>query len=142
MIDRQFKGKLKCDKLLWCTETGRYDKIAYVAGTDVIVIGQTDGATTLNTGGLAFCCLMPDGNVENIQDDHILVDVESFGKQAAENISKREHFAGLAMSRMAHSNMDDDSYTSFEEIKRIAHLSTLYADALLEELVKTDKTEQ
>ena len=64
-----------------------------------------------------------------------------FEVQTYSGLTKREYFATMAMSRMAHSNMDDDSYTAFEEIKRIAYLSTLYADALLEELSKTDKTD-
>lgn len=32
------------------------------------LLGTTDGATTLNTGGLAFCIILPDGSVKNVQD--------------------------------------------------------------------------
>lgn len=34
------------------------------------LLGTTDGGMTLNTGGLAFCIILPDGSVENIQDSH------------------------------------------------------------------------
>ena len=34
------------------------------------LLGTTDGATTLNTGGLAFCIILPDGSVKNVQDSH------------------------------------------------------------------------
>jgi len=34
------------------------------------LLGTTDGATTLNTGGLSFCIIMPDGSVKNVQDTH------------------------------------------------------------------------
>jgi len=34
------------------------------------LIGTTDGAMTLNTGGLAFCIILPDGSVKNVQDSH------------------------------------------------------------------------
>ena len=32
------------------------------------LLGTTDGAITLNTGGLAFCIILPDGSVKNVQD--------------------------------------------------------------------------
>jgi len=32
------------------------------------LIGTSDGATTLNTGGLAFCIALPDGTINNVQD--------------------------------------------------------------------------
>ena len=32
------------------------------------LLGTTDGGGTLNTGGLAFCIIMPDGSVKNVQD--------------------------------------------------------------------------
>ena len=32
------------------------------------LLGTTDGAVTLNTGGLAFCIIIPDGSVKNVQD--------------------------------------------------------------------------
>ncbi len=32
------------------------------------LLGISDGAGTLNTGGLAFCIIMPDGSVKNVQD--------------------------------------------------------------------------
>ena len=34
------------------------------------LLGTTDGGMTLNTGGLAFCIILPDGSVENVQDSH------------------------------------------------------------------------
>ena len=34
------------------------------------LLGTTDGATTLNTGGLAFCIILPGGSVKNVQDTH------------------------------------------------------------------------
>ena len=32
------------------------------------LLGTTDGGGTLNTGGLAFCIILPDGKVKNVQD--------------------------------------------------------------------------
>ena len=32
------------------------------------LLGTTDGSITLNTGGLAFCIIFPDGNIKNVQD--------------------------------------------------------------------------
>ena len=32
------------------------------------LLGTTDGGGTLNTGGLAFCIILPDGSVKNVQD--------------------------------------------------------------------------
>jgi len=32
------------------------------------LLGTSDGSSTLNTGGLAFCIIMPDGKVKNVQD--------------------------------------------------------------------------
>ena len=34
------------------------------------LLGTTDGAITLNTGGLAFCIIMPDASVKNVQDTY------------------------------------------------------------------------
>jgi hypothetical protein len=34
------------------------------------LLGTTDGGATLNTGGLAFCIILPDGKVKNVQDTH------------------------------------------------------------------------
>ena len=34
------------------------------------LLGTTDGGSTLNTGGLAFCIILPDGSVKNVQDSH------------------------------------------------------------------------
>ena len=34
------------------------------------LLGTTDGATTLNTCGLAFCIILPDGSVKNVQDSY------------------------------------------------------------------------
>ena len=34
------------------------------------LIGTSDGGGTLNTGGLAFCIILPDGSVYNVQDAH------------------------------------------------------------------------
>jgi len=34
------------------------------------LLGTTDGSITLNTGGLAFCIIFPDGKVKNVQDTH------------------------------------------------------------------------
>ncbi len=34
------------------------------------LLGKTDGVITLNTGGLAFCIIMPDGSVKNVQDTY------------------------------------------------------------------------
>ena len=126
MIDR-FKGKLKRE-----VEKGG---VSYAAGTNVVVIGQTDGATTLNTGGFAFCCVMPNGCIEHIQDTSIIVDMESFSKQSPENITKRELFAGLAMQGLL-------AQTPCRVlIGEIVKEAVQCADALLEELSKTDKTE-
>gem|GEM_PF-5407105 len=125
MIDR-FKGKLKRE-----VEKGG---VSYAAGTNVVVIGQTDGATTLNTGGFAFCCVMPNGCIEHIQDTSIIVDMESFSKQATENMTKRELFAGLAMVGLLSGNGYDDEATT-------ANDAVCYADVLLAKLSKTDKTE-
>ena len=33
-----------------------------------LVLTLTDGSITLNTGGLAFCIIFPDGNIKNVQD--------------------------------------------------------------------------
>ena len=32
------------------------------------LLGTTEGGGTLNTGGLAFCIILPDGKVKNVQD--------------------------------------------------------------------------
>ena len=32
------------------------------------LLGTTDGSITLNTGGLAFCIIFPDGSIKNVQD--------------------------------------------------------------------------
>jgi len=32
------------------------------------LLGTTDAGGTLNTGGLAFCIILPDGKVKNVQD--------------------------------------------------------------------------
>ena len=34
------------------------------------LLGTTDGGITLNSGGLAFCIILPDGSVKNVQDSH------------------------------------------------------------------------
>ena len=34
------------------------------------LIGTSDGGGTLNTGGLAFCIILPDGSVGNVQDSY------------------------------------------------------------------------
>ena len=34
------------------------------------LLGTTDGGSTLNTVGLAFCIIMPDGSVKNVQDTY------------------------------------------------------------------------
>ena len=34
------------------------------------LLGTTDAGMTLNTGGLAFCIILPDGSVKNVQDDY------------------------------------------------------------------------
>lgn len=34
------------------------------------LLGTTDAGATLNTGGLAFCIILPDGKVKNVQDTH------------------------------------------------------------------------
>ena len=36
------------------------------------LLGTSDGGTTLNTGGLAFCIILPDGEVKNVQDTDCL----------------------------------------------------------------------
>ena len=51
-------------------------------------------------------------------------------------LTKRELFAVMAMKGMGLSTYPDDS-----EVSAIGIAATKYADALLEELVKTDKTE-
>jgi len=37
-------------------------------GKVVTILGQSDGGGTLNTGGIAFCCMFEDGSIKNIQD--------------------------------------------------------------------------
>lgn len=34
------------------------------------LLGTTDASVTLNTGGLAFCIILPNGEVKNVQDTH------------------------------------------------------------------------
>ena len=36
------------------------------------LLGTTEGADTLNTGGLAFCIILPDGTVDNVQDNNCI----------------------------------------------------------------------
>ena len=136
MTNKQFKGKLKRDV--------KRD-VLYAAGTDIVVIGQTDGATTLNTGGLAFCCLMPDGNIENIQDYHIVVDAESFSTQDSENITKREKIAARMMAAIISNQASCKEFEEWvdegckDEYECVARAALYYADALLEELSKPIK---
>ena len=42
-------------------------------GETVEIIGQSDGGGTLNTGGIAFCCILNDGTIVNIQDSYLQI---------------------------------------------------------------------
>ena len=64
---------------------------------------------------------------------HNVMDFDA-GKYASKGLTKREYFAAKIMAKLAY---DDE----FFDVRLAAHISTQYADALLEELSKTDKTE-
>lgn len=57
--------ELLCDAIRSTKAEKRY--VLY-GGQKCELLGMTDGGTTLNTGGLAFCIILPDGKVKNVQD--------------------------------------------------------------------------
>lgn len=59
--------KSLCDAIKSQKEEKRY--VNY-NGYKCELIGTSDGGCTLNTGGIAFCIIMPDGSVKNVQDSH------------------------------------------------------------------------
>ena len=135
-MTEKMKGKLiypitykKYDK------EGYVDKILYDIGTDVIIIGQTDAASTLNTGGIAFCCIMPDGKTKNIQDSHVQFcdyQSEENNEGMCDKLTKRELLSAFALCGYCSSAMPLED----KEIAEAARLSVKAADALLLKLAK------
>jgi len=72
----------------------------------------------------------------SIVDGNIIGNQTSQFSYFATGLTKREHFAGLAMQGLCAWGAND---FNFDHVERIAKISIAQADALIEELNKTER---